>query len=560
MDTIIDPNYCSWDTDSTFLIFSDNVFGNFVYYSHLLPVVCVGAFVLLLLWQNRRDPIINSLVVISIAFTLWSLTDLVLWATANPDHTIFFWSIIIHFELLIYFGALYFIYHYLEHRPPSWRYELGVLIAYIPVALFAHTSLNLAAFDYTNCWREAVEGPLLAYVYIFELVIALWILIFGLRHVLRATTKAAKTEYLFATLGTALFLASFSFGNIIGTLEVDWELGQYGLLAAPAFIGLLTYLIIKYKGINVKLFSTEVLIVAILLLVTSILFVRRIENVQIITSITITFISILGILLVKSVKREISQRERIEELAKNLSRANRRLKELDKLKSEFVSVASHQMRSPLTAIRGYASMILEGSFGPLPQKLKEPVERIAESSAFMASSVEDYLSVSRIESGNMKYNCTDFNLGTEAEKVVDDLRRTAIKKGVVLSSKTDVTKQGIVNADLGKTQQIIHNLITNAIKYTPKGTITVYVHDDVKQNAMYLDVIDTGIGMSKDTIETLFGKFVRAQNAHTINVNGTGLGLYIAREMARKMKGDITALSPGEGQGSTFRLMLPLQL
>lgn len=557
-NTTIDPSYCSWDTSSQFLIFSDNAFGNFIYYSHLLPVVCVGAFVLLLVWQNRRDPIINSLVLISIAFSLWSITDLVLWATANPDHTMFFWSVIIHYELLIYFGALYFIYFYIDHKGPDWRLELLFLIAYIPIAAFAHTDLNLVAYDYTNCWREALEGPLLAYVYAYEIVIALVILGFGLRRSFRATSASSRREYLLATVGTCLFLFSFSFGNILGSLEVDWELGQYGLFAVPLFIGLLTYLIIKYKGINVKLFSTEILIISILVLVTSILFVRRIENVQVITSFTIALISILGILLVKSVKREIAQRERIEELAKNLARANQRLKQLDKLKNEFVSVASHQMRSPLTAIRGYASMILEGSYGPIPAKMKEPLERISDSSAFMASSVEDYLSVSRIESGNMRYNCTDFNLATEAEKVVDDLRRSAIKKGIALSFKNGLMKPGLVSADLGKTQQIIHNLITNAIKYTERGTITAYVHEDTAKNEIYLDIIDTGIGMTQETIVNLFGKFVRAENAHTVNVNGTGLGLYIAREMARKMGGEIIASSPGEKQGSTFRLVLKL--
>ncbi len=542
------------------MIFSDNVFGNFVYYSHLFPVLCVVCFILILLWQNRRDPIINSLVVISAAFTLWSLTDLVLWATANPDHTMFFWSIIIHFELLVFIGAFYFIHYYMLHQPPRMYRELMILAAYLPIALFAHTELNLVAFDYTNCWREAIEGPLLAYVYTLELIIALYILIFGLFTAKKQKTSDERKEFYLATAGTFFFLFSFSFGNIIGSLEVDWELGQYGLFAVPVFIGLLVYLIIKYKGINVKLFSTEALIVSIIVLISSILFVRRIENVHVITIVTILLVAVLGVLLIKSVKREIKQRERIEDLAKSLSKANTRLKELDKLKSEFVSVASHQMRSPLTAIRGYSSMILEGSFGPVPQKMREPLERIADSSAFMASSVEDYLSVSRIESGNMRYNNTDFNLATETEKVVDDLRRTAVKKGIALMFKNGLKKKGVVNADLGKTQQIIHNLVTNAIKYTPKGTITAYVHEDAKQKTVYLDLIDTGIGMSEKTISNLFGKFVRAENAHTVNVNGTGLGLYIAREMAQKMSGDIVAMSEGEGKGSTFRFSLPLQL
>ncbi|MCA9361081.1 HAMP domain-containing histidine kinase [Candidatus Kaiserbacteria bacterium] len=556
----IDPIYCSWDTSSKLMIFSDNVFGGFIYYSHLLPVICVLSFIILLLWQNRRDPIINSLVIVSISFTLWSLSDLVLWATANPDHTMFFWSIIIHFELLIYIASLYFIHYYVSHRPPKIYVELILLAAYVPVAIFAHTSLNLVAFDYTNCWREAIEGPLLAYVYLFEICIAVYILTYGIYHVLKRPVSLNKREMLLATAGTFLFLISFSLGNILGTLEVDWELGQYGLFAIPFFIGLLSYLIIKYKGVEVKLFSTEVLVVAILILVASILFIRKIENVRIVTFITIFLITNLGIFLVRSVRREIKQREQIEKLAKNLARANKRLKEIDKLKSEFVSIASHQLRSPLTTIRGFTSMLLEGSFGKLNPKVQTAVEHIADSSKFMASSVEDYLNVSRIESGNMKYESTDFNLKTETEQVVEDFRQQATKKGILLMFKSDLNKKGIVHADVGKVRQILHNLINNAIKYTPRGSVTLLLHDSPKLKKVYLDVIDTGIGISDEALEHLFAKFERAANAHHINVVGTGLGLYVARKMAQDMGGNITAKSDGENCGSVFTLELPLEM
>ena len=110
--SIIDPLYCSWDTTSSFLIVSENVFGNFVYYSHLLPVICLLFLSVALLWQNPKEPSVRWLAFISFCFTAWSLSDLVLWATSNPDHTMFFWSIIVHFELLIYIGSLYFIYNF----------------------------------------------------------------------------------------------------------------------------------------------------------------------------------------------------------------------------------------------------------------------------------------------------------------------------------------------------------------------------------------------------------------------------------------------------------------
>jgi signal transduction histidine kinase len=117
---------------------------------------------------------------------------------------------------------------------------------------------------------------------------------------------------------------------------------------------------------------------------------------------------------------------------------------------------------------------------------------------------------------------------------------------------------GVVNADPGKTQQILHNLINNALKYTPKGSILVYVHDDMVTKRVYVDIIDTGIGMSKATIGDLFEKFTRAKNANTVNIKGTGLGLFVARQMARAMNGDVTAHSEGEGRGSRFEFVLPL--
>lgn len=205
-------------------------------------------------------------------------------------------------------------------------------------------------------------------------------------------------------------------------------------------------------------------------------------------------------------------------------------------------------------------MISDGSYGPVPQKLQQPLSRIQESSKLMAAAIEDFLNVSRIESGNMKYDLSDFNLKEEAERVADDLRPIATKKGLVLMFRSDVTNRGIVNADQGKVRQILHNLYNNALKYTEKGTITVFVYDKPTEKKIFVEVIDTGIGMSAETLSRLFGKFERARNAHKINANGTGLGLYIAKNMALKMGGDVTAASDGEGKGSHFILELPLQM
>jgi signal transduction histidine kinase len=118
----------------------------------------------------------------------------------------------------------------------------------------------------------------------------------------------------------------------------------------------------------------------------------------------------------------------------------------------------------------------------------------------------------------------------------------------------------VVNADVGKTNQIVHNLINNSLKYTPKGSVSVFVRDDIKKKRIYVEITDTGIGMSEKTQHTIFQKFNRADNANSVNVSGTGLGLYVALKMAEAMGGDITAFSEGDGKGSRFTFELPLAL
>jgi signal transduction histidine kinase len=297
-----------------------------------------------------------------------------------------------------------------------------------------------------------------------------------------------------------------------------------------------------------------------LALISSLLLVDDPQLSNLVVAATFLFAMIVGFLLVKSIRNEFRQRLELEELTMELEKANVRLKALDKQKSEFVSIASHQLRSPLTSIRGYASMLVEGSFGPIPAEAKEPLVRIESSAKNMALAVEDYLNVSRIESGHMKYEVADFNLKNEIEGITDDIRPTALKQGLVLLFRTDITSKAIINADLGKTVQIAHNLINNSIKYTPKGTITVFMRDDVKNKTISIDVIDTGVGMSPETIDKLFQKFSRADDANDVNKSGSGLGLFVAKKMAEAMGGSITAHSEGKGRGSRFTLTLPLAM
>jgi len=554
---------CQWDPP-TLMLFSDEV-APLVYYTHLLPAFACVCIFLIILFTSRQSLPAKVLMVITSLFTLFALIDLSLWAINDAGQIMFLWSLLTYIEPLIYLACLYLLISFATNQHPSKKTIAAMIILYMPIMLLGPTSLNLAAYDYSNCDRLAIEGALLYYVYFVEIISVIWLFILAKKYYSAASIVRLKRAVIYLMSGLILFLFSFSAGNIIGTVmqeywgENSWIIGQYGLLGMPIFLAFILYILVNYRSFNSRILGSEALMIGQFILLVSLLFVRTIESSRIIALVTLLIFTLLGYLLVKSVRREVKQREEIEKLADDLSKANKRLRELDRAKSEFVSIASHQLRSPLTAMRGYASMLLDGSYGKLPPKMQPIVEHIADSTTVMISSVEDYLSISRIESGNMKFELSDFNLRDRAQHIAEDLRPEAIKSGLLLLFKSDLKGDGVVHADVGKTDQIIHNLINNAMKYTPKGTISVLVHDNPSKKKLYVEIKDTGIGMSSDTLVALFEKFNRADNANSVNIHGTGLGLFVARSLARAMEGEVTAYSEGDNQGSTFILELPMQ-
>ena len=556
MLNIVDPSICSWST-ATYLIISENLVGSFQYYAHFLPSISGLIIAVFVLRANVRNKAAQALLFTTVMFAVWCFLSLVTWASERSDVIMFVWASLIYFELLMYVGAFYFIYAFYNQKFPSFKIESAIFIIFLPLILLGHTKLNLIAFDFRDCLRNAIEGPLWQYyVYGFEFLFVGLILALTVIEVQKK--RRDRRETILVSTGILMFLLSFSMGNILGSFFDNWEAGQIGLFGMPIFVAFLGYILVRYQTFQIKLLATEALMAGQLILLCSLLLVRSIENAQIIAVGTILFFSVLGTLLIKSVRSEVEQRQEIEILANNLETTNERLRMVDQQKSEFVSIASHQLRSPLTAIRGYTAMILDGNYGPAPEKMTEALSRIHESAKLMAFSIEDFLNVSRIESGNMKYTFTDFNLKDQVEHIVDDLRPEATRSGLLLLFKSDMHSQGVVRADMSKTQQILHNLINNSLKYTVKGTITVFVTDNVATKELFVNIIDTGIGMNQETIDELFQKFNRAKNANSTNINGTGLGLFVARAMARSMGGDITCTSAGDQKGSTFTLRLPL--
>lgn len=344
---------------------------------------------------------------------------------------------------------------------------------------------------------------------------------------------------------TNLILPSF------GYFVLNW-IGQVStiLMALSA-----TYAIVKHHLFNAKVIVTELLVFTlwIVLLIRTLIADTLIDGV--VSSVTLILTVVVGLFLIRGVIREVQQREKIEKLAVDLQKANDRLLELDRQKSEFVSFATHQLRAPLTAMKGYASLILEGDLGVVSAEVKQAISRIFESSKTLANIVDDYLNLTRIELGTMKYAFDTIDLKTMIEDVIGELGPNIKKDGLEFTFKAEQIGDQWdwrVTADRDKLKQVIANLVDNSIKYTLQGWVHVTLSLDKVKHKFLFKVEDNGIGIAPETLPLLFNKFSRAGNANKTNIKGTGLGLFVAKQIIESHHGAIYALSPGEGKGSTF--------
>lgn len=236
---------------------------------------------------------------------------------------------------------------------------------------------------------------------------------------------------------------------------------------------------------------------------------------------------------------------------------NSKLHQIDKLKDDFVSIASHELRTPMTAIRSYAWMALHRSDVPLSDKLKRYLERTLVSTERLISLVNDMLNVSRIESGRIEISPQAIDVQNLMDEVLVEIDAKAKEKNLnIQNMKIKLPK---VFADSNKVHQVLLNLLGNALKFTPpQGTVTVSYFSDGKQ--VDISVKDSGVGISKDNLSRLFKKFSRLDNSYIAasSSGGTGLGLYISKSLVDLMKGKIWVISEGEGQGTTFSFSLPV--
>lgn len=248
----------------------------------------------------------------------------------------------------------------------------------------------------------------------------------------------------------------------------------------------------------------------------------------------------------------------VERQTKELRSANEKLTELDQAKSEFMSIASHQLRTPLAGINGYLSMMEDGDFGRLTKQQQPIIHDVAQATQRLIRMVNVFLNVTRIEAGRFVMNYTKQPFGEVMMDIYKTLKPTADAKGVKLTiDEKGVNKLPTIDVDMDKIKDVIINLTDNAIKYSPDG----HVHMSAEANSRTVHVMikDSGVGIPKEEVDNLFDKFVRGSGIARVEPNGSGLGLFIARKIVEGHGGKIWAASEGEGKGATFQFKIPIK-
>ncbi len=528
-----------------------------LYYSHLPSIIVSLFFGIFVYFKSGRSLLGKLLLLISLTFSIWTVFNLITWVTFDGRIYSFSWSFFEVLAVMLYFFTLYFTYVFIEGKDISFKTKLFFSVLVLPV-IVAFPWYYTTGIDVAEC-NAIMNDNFLYYVYALKIAVSLGMIFLLLsKYIKYRRGKIKKDKVALVGIGSLFFLLSFGSTQYLTDFILNnyYDPEFYGILAMNVFIGFLAFLIVRYKAFNIKLIGAQALVAAQFILIASIFTFATSTVNRILVAITLVLTSGAGWFLIQSVKKEVKRKEELQRLSDNLAAANERLRQLDIEKSEFISIASHQLRTPLTAIKGYISLILEGSYGAVTASIQDVLEKVYSVNSRLVHLVEDLLNVSRIEAGRIQYNFEPTQLEPLIAELVDMFTPTAKNKNLTLKMRLPKVPLPKLTVDPNKIKEVVSNLIDNSLKYTKEGGTTVTLES--AGDKARITISDTGIGIKPEDIGKLFEKFVRTKETTKMVSSGTGLGLFVGRNFVEAHGGKIWAESEGADKGSRFIIELPL--
>jgi signal transduction histidine kinase len=511
----------------------------------VLAVLAVSALDLIVagvvLSQAPRSPVNLSFALFAFSGVCWAFGTAFFLAVSDAFWLNFFARFLYVGGSLVTVSFVYFAVVFKRDAWPSWQKTLACFAPFaLLFFLYFFTNYLVAGYRMTNGVRGFSYGNL---HYLFD--VTLWGYFFGALYIYgdiyQSANRTKGRQALIIMLGTYINVSLAAATNIIGpSLFGYFDFLWVGPFAMVVWISSVAYAISRYQLFNIRVIAAEFFIFSLWVFLVVRIFISNSVQDFWINGASFIVALILGFFLVRSVIRDVEQRERIEEMSNQ--------------KSEFMTFASHEIRNPITAMRGYASLITDGTVEHASPEVRAVAAKILVEGNDVLRIISEYLNKSKLELGQISYTKDPFDLSVAVSSIVDGYKPHAEQRDLTLEIHVDPSQKIVINADEGKVKEVIGNLIDNALKYTKHGGITVTVE---RHGVSVRTIIaDTGVGIPAETLPQLFKKFSRA-DAQKVNLLGTGIGLYLAKTFIEAQGGRIWAESEGKDKGSRFIVEFP---
>lgn len=518
------------------------------YYTHFFPIAAALLLSLFLLARTKFSPLSRTFAYFVLAFVFWLVCDIVTWTTKDYYLVPFFWSLFDYSNILFFlFGFQFLLLVILgKDLKPQWKW-LGLIVT-LPALYIVATGNSVHAFDQATCGNDLGDAFLNNYENYVELAVMAGIFVAIALTWFKKKLAPARLQATIVGGALLLFFLTFTVTDYLSVATNVYQIGLYGLMVTPIFLGLIVYAVITFETFNANIFGAQILVFSLMILIASeFLFVTTLVN-RSLVAISLLLSGFFGLVLIRSVKREVKQRERIERLAKDLEAANEQ-------QVVLIHFITHQIKGFVTKSRNIFSMALEGDFGPVSDQLKPMLQEGLNSDTKGVATIQEILNASNIKSGKVEYVMAPFDLKALLEELVRDLKPAADKKGVELITELG-SGEVSVTGDRAQLTNAFKNLIDNSIKYTPKGEVRLRLTKEAGK--VLVTIKDTGVGITAEDMKNLFTEGGHGKDSTKVNVESTGFGLYIVKNIIDAHKGRVWAESEGAGAGSRFIVSLPL--
>jgi len=500
----------------------------------------------LILFADRRNRVNQFFSLFALAVAVWGYFYFMWQIAQDPTMALFWTHALMAGAIFIPFFYFHFIVRFLDlQHSLRWFVWVGYAIAvFFSVInwspLFIASVAPQSGFPF---WPMA--GPLFLpflAIWVPYAMYPVWLLSKRLRTT-RGAEERAQIKYIL--FGTAI-------GYIGGCTNYFLWYGipvlPFGNITASIYIIFVAYAILKHGLFSMKVVATEFIVFALWLFVFIRMLLAETPTEQLVNGGLLFVLLIVGVLLIRSVDREVEQREKIQKLADELQATNERQEGL-------IHFIGHEVKGFLTKAEGAFASLEEGDFGTLPEELKPLVARSLVETREGSASVAAILKAANLKRGTVTYTKAPFDLAALVAEEAEKERLSAEHKGLVLTVTADDASYQMTGDKEQIRDHVLRNLIENAINYTPSGSIAVALKKE--GDKLVFSVKDSGIGITEEDKKRLFTEGGHGKDSIKMNIHSTGYGLYIAKQIALAHSGTIRAESDGAGKGATFIVEFP---